>query len=90
MAKPTLVNAKTQAAAIAVALNAGLHDTVLTGIIPEWKRPDHPMRKTQNWVKMDKAGTYVADDDYLDAAYVGKVHVTGYVDKDDKVTEAPA
>lgn len=90
MAKPTLVNAKTQAAAIATALNAALGDDTLTGIFTGWKHPQHPMRKWQNFVKMDVQGNFVADDDYLDAAYADNSYTKPYSDKDDRTTNAPS
>lgn len=91
MAKPTAANAKTQAAAIAVALNAALSDTVLTGIHPDWKQPGHPMRKWQNFVKMDVQGTFTANDAYIDAAHAdGMNSGTVYSEKDDRVTNAPS
>ena len=90
MAKPTEANAKTQAAAIAVAINAALSDTILTGIFPDWKRPEHPMRDIMSFVKMDDAGTFVADDAYITAAYNDTRYDKGYSEKEDRVTNAPA
>ena len=90
MAKPTAANAKTQAAAIATALNAALHDTVLTGIFPDWKHPQHPMRKWQNFVKMDDQGTFSADDAYIDAAFADNVYTKKYNERDDRTTNAPS
>ena len=90
MAKQTLVNVKTQAAAIATALNTALSDTVLTGIHPDWSRPEHPMRDFYKWVKMDDAGTFSAHDDYLDAAYADTQYTKGYNQKSDRVTNPPA
>ena len=90
MAKPTAANAKTQAAAIAVALNAALSDTILTGIHPDWKRPEHPMRDFAKWVKMDDQGTFTANDPYIDAAHADTQYVDGYSQKDNRVTNAPS
>ncbi len=91
MAKPTAANAKTQAAAIAVALNAALSDTILTGIHPDWSRPGHPMRKWQNFVKMDDQGTFTANDAYIDAAFADSMSPgVAYSEKDDRVTNAPS
>jgi hypothetical protein len=90
MAKPTAANAKTQAAAIAVALNAALHDTEATGIFPDWKHPGHPMRQWHKFVSMDVQGTFSADDDYIDAAYANKVHTKPLSTREDKTTDAPS
>jgi hypothetical protein len=90
MAKPTAANAKTQAAAIATALNAALHDTVLTGIHPDWKYPSHPMRKWSKFVKMDNQGTFTADDDYIDSAYADKEYTSALSKRSDRTTEAPS
>lgn len=91
MAKPTAANAKTQAAAIAVALNAALSDTILTGIFPDWKRPEHPMRDFTKWVKMDIQGTFTANDAYIDAAYADSMNPgQAYSEKSDRVTNAPS
>ena len=90
MAKPTAANAKTQAAAIAAALNSALGDTVLTGIHPDWKDPNHPMRQWEKFVKMDVQGTFTANDAYIDAAFLDKKNTVPYSDKDDRVTNAPS
>ena len=90
MAKPTAANAKTQAAAIAVALNAALSDTILTGIHPDWKRPEHAMRDFAKWVKMDVQGTFTANDAYIDAAHADTKNGVAYSEKDDRVTNAPS
>ena len=91
MAKPTAANAKTQAAAIAVALNAALSDTILTGIFPDWNQPSHPMRQWQRFVKMDVQGTFTANDAYIDAAFADNMSPgVSYSEKDDKVTNAPS
>jgi predicted alpha/beta hydrolase len=91
MAKPTVANAKTQAAAIATALNSALSDTVLTGIFPDWKEPGHPMRKWQNFVKMDDQGTFTANDAYIDAAYADSMNPgVAFSEKDNRVTNAPS
>lgn len=90
MAKPTAANAKTQAAAIAVALNSALHDTVLTGIFPDWATAGHPMRQWQRFVKMDVQGTFTANDAYIDAAYLNNKNGVAYSEKDDRNTNAPS
>ena len=88
MAKPTEANAKTQAAAIAVAINAALSDTILTGNFPDWKDPNHPMRDILKWVKMDDQGTYTADDAYLAAAYNDTHYTKPLATRSDRVTNA--
>ena len=90
MAKPTAANAKTQAAAIAVALNAALSDTILTGIFPDWADPNHPMRAWQKFVKMDVQGTFTANDAYIDAAYLDNHPGVPYSEKDQRWTNAPS
>lgn len=90
MAKPLIATVKTQAAAIATALNAALGDDTLTGIAVGWQHPQHPMRKWQNLVKMDNAGTFTANDAYIDQAYNDKVYTTSYAQKDDRTTNDPA
>jgi hypothetical protein len=91
MAKQTAANIKTQAAAIATALNTSLSDTVLTGIHPDWKRPEHPIRDFSKWVKMDDQGTFTANDAYIDAAHADSMNPgQAYSEKDNRVTNAPS
>jgi predicted alpha/beta hydrolase len=90
MAKPTAANAKTQAATIATALNAALHDTLLTGIHPDWKHPGHPMRRWYKFVKMDNQGTFTANDAYIDAAFLDNRNPVAHSEKDDRTTNAPS
>lgn len=90
MAKQTATNIKTQAAAIAAALNTSLSDTILTGIHPDWKRPEHPIRDFSKWVKMDNQGTFTANDAYIDAAHADNKGGQAYSQKGDRVTNAPS
>ena len=91
MAKQTAANIKTQVALIATALNTSLSDTVLTGIHPDWADPAHPLRKIANLVKMDNAGTFTANDAYIDAAYLDNLSPgVAFSQKHDRVTNAPA
>jgi len=90
MAKPLIAAVKTQAAAIAAALNAALGDDTLTGIAVGWGDPNHPMRKWDKFVKMDDAGTFTANDAYIDQAYNDKSYTTSYAEKDNRVTNDPA
>ena len=90
MAKPTEANAKTQAATIATAINAALSDTILTGVFGDWKDPSHPMRDFSKWVKMDKQGTYTADDAYITAAYADTSYTKPLSTRSDRFTEAPS
>jgi len=90
MAKQSLVNVQAQAALIATALNTALSDTVLTGIHPDWSYPGHPMRRLLDWVIMDNQGTFVANDDYLAAAFGDKNQTNAIGSRGDKVTDAPS
>ncbi len=91
MAKPTAANAKIQAAAIATALNSALHDTLLTGIHPDWKDPNHPMRNWRKFVQMNDQGTFTANDAYIDAAFADASSPgVSYKQKDNRVTNPPS
>lgn len=89
MAKESAANIKTQAAAIATALNTALGDTVLTGIHEDWLRPEHPMRQIHNLVKLSAAGVFSANDDYIDAAYADKEYTVSFAERVDKITNPP-
>ena len=72
MAKQTAATIKTQAAAIATALNTAFDDTASTGNMEAaWKDPRHPLRDIKNLVTLDNAGQFAANDDFIDAAYSG-------------------
>jgi hypothetical protein len=70
MAKQTATVVKTQAAAIATALNTAFDDTGATGNMEAfWKDPRNPLRDIRNLVTLDNAGQFAANDDLIDDVY---------------------
>ena len=68
MALQSKATFKTQAAAIATALNAALVDTVTAGKMAfEVRDPHHPLRDLEKWVKMDSDGQFTPNDAYFDS-----------------------
>jgi hypothetical protein len=72
MAIQTAATIKTQAAAIATALNVIFDDTGATGNMEAtWKDARSPLRDIKNLVTLDNVGQFAANDDFVDAAYGG-------------------
>lgn len=72
MTKQSAATIKTQAAAIATALNAIFDDTAATGNMEAaWKDARNPLRDIKNLVTLDNDGQFAANDDFIDDAYAG-------------------
>ena len=74
MARQSAATVKTQAAAIADALNTAFHDTAGgngTTMHAFWKDARNPLRDIRNFVTLDDDGQFAADDDFIDDVYAG-------------------
>jgi len=78
MAIQSAATVKTQAAAIATALNTIFDDPLNTGNMHNyWKDARNPLRAIENLVVLDDAGQFTANDDFIDAVYDGSYPQSG-------------